>query len=144
MLLVHDGPCACLDSLHQVKERSASALEIGCVHPIRRRQWILRNESLSQAPSAWRRLFGIVCSLLPFNFCVFHSPSHCLTSLGRDFGKISLFNRFSKIFTGCVDVVTCIDGTRLKRQHVWCVSTRNCSSICPQRQTINGMATVLL
>ena len=73
----------------------------------------IRNDRL---PSAWRRLFGMVCSLFPFNF---GSPSHRLTSLGRDVGKgrsIFHFNRFSKILSGCMDVVISIDGTRLKRR----------------------------
>ena len=44
---------------------------------------------------------------------------HRLTSLGRDVGKgrsIFHFNRFSKILSGCMDVVISIAGTRLKRR----------------------------
>ena len=69
------------------------------------------------APRAWRRLFGIVCSLFPQLL----GPSHRLTSLGRDLGNgrsISHFKRLSKILSGFADVVTSIDGTRLNRQRV--------------------------
>ena len=42
MLLCHDGPCGYILILFiKLKEHSASALEIGSVHPIRRSQWIL-------------------------------------------------------------------------------------------------------
>ena len=111
----------------KLKERSASALEIGNVHPINRRRWTLGNESILQALSAWTRLFGIaVCSLSLFNnILALHNPSHRLSSFGRDFGKgksISHFNKLSKMLSGYMGVATSIDGTRLKRQWVWFVS----------------------
>ena len=87
---------------------------------------MLGNEFLSQALRLEKDY--LEWSALYFH-STFYNPSHRLTSLGRDFGKgrsISHFNRLFKILSGCMDVVTSIDGTRLKRQTcVMCFSSKS-------------------
>ena len=79
--------------LNKDKECSASALVMGRVHAITRRQWIFRKESASQTPRESRRLSGIGMSDLhscDSPFLLSHRACHLMSSFLRDFGKVNI------------------------------------------------------